>query len=260
VSWLRPLGDTGLEVSALGLGTVKLGRTEGLRHLEPFSLPDEKSAARLLDRARELGVNLLDTAPAYGTSEERLGRLLRDRRGDWILCTKVGEEFEDGRSRFDFSAAHTRRSVERSLRRLATDVLDIVLVHSDGDDLARLEGGALATLRDMQGEGLVRAVGVSTKTRSGGLATAAACDVVMPTYSLASREEEPVLDACAAGTCAALVKKALSSGHLGEDPAGFLHDSLGLALGHPGTTAVVVGTLSPAHLEQNVAIARGIVG
>jgi aryl-alcohol dehydrogenase-like predicted oxidoreductase len=100
-------------------------------------------------------MNLLDTAPAYGESEERLGRLLRRCRRDWVIVTKVGEEFQDGKSRFDFSAAATRASVERSLRRLGVDALDAVLIHSSGDDLHILEReGVLPVLLDLQRGGL----------------------------------------------------------------------------------------------------------
>ena len=91
MSWLRPLGRTGLQVSALGLGTVKLGRNQDVKYPRAFELPDDRSAAALLDRARGLGINLLDTAPAYGSSEERLGGLLAGQREHWIICSKVGE-------------------------------------------------------------------------------------------------------------------------------------------------------------------------
>ena len=95
--------------------------------------------------ARDLGINLIDTAPAYGRSEERLGPLLRGQRQDWVIVSKVGEEFADGLSRHDFSAAHTRMSVERSLQRLETDFIDLVLVHSDGNDMAILETAKRST-------------------------------------------------------------------------------------------------------------------
>lgn len=100
---LRPLGSTGLLVSPLGLGTVKLGRDQGVKYPSGFRIPDDTEAAALLDQARALGINLIDTAPAYGRSEERLGPLLAGQRDAWVIVSKVGEEFEDGQSRFDFS-------------------------------------------------------------------------------------------------------------------------------------------------------------
>ena len=72
-------------------------------------LPSDGRVRELLARARECGVNLIDTAPAYGTSEERLGALLDDRER-WVIVTKAGEEFADGRSHFDFSPEAIIRS------------------------------------------------------------------------------------------------------------------------------------------------------
>ena len=106
----RSLGSTGMTVSILGLGTVKLGRREGVRYPAPFELPTDAEAARLLDTARALGINLIDTAPAYGTSEARLGTLLRNQRNDWLLCTKVGETFANGTSTYDFSPEQVQHS------------------------------------------------------------------------------------------------------------------------------------------------------
>nr|BFE91955.1 hypothetical protein GCM10020185_24910 [Pseudomonas brassicacearum subsp. brassicacearum] len=114
----------------------------------------------LLKLARDLGINLIDTAPAYGRSEERLGPLLRGQRQDWVIVSKVGEEFSDGQSRHDFSAAHTRFSVERSLKRLETDYIDLVLVHSDGNDLAILNDSEVyPTLAALKREGKIGGFG-----------------------------------------------------------------------------------------------------
>ena len=115
---LREIADTGCRISALGLGTVKFGRNEQVKYPKGFELPDDATIAALLAIAREHGVNLLDTAPAYGSSEERLGRLLVGQRQQWVICTKVGESFQDGRSSFDFSASAVEASIQRSLRRL----------------------------------------------------------------------------------------------------------------------------------------------
>jgi diketogulonate reductase-like aldo/keto reductase len=73
---LRPLGKTGLMVSALGLGTVALGRSEGLKYPKPVRIPSDDEVITLLSTAADLNVRLIDTAPAYGTSEERMGVLL----------------------------------------------------------------------------------------------------------------------------------------------------------------------------------------
>ena len=184
----RPLGNTGLIVSPLGLGTVKLGRDQGVKYPNGFTIPDDAAARALLDQARALGINLIDTAPAYGVSEQRLGPLLRGQREDWVIVSKVGEEFENGQSRFDFSPAHTRLSVERSLQRLETDRIDLVLVHSDGNDLAILQSsGVYETLAELKREGKLRAFGLSGKTVEGGLLALERGDCAMVTYNLAEQ-------------------------------------------------------------------------
>ena len=257
MNWMRPLGSTGMEVSALGLGTVKLGRDQGVRYPRGFTIPDDRTAAALLAQASDLGINLIDTAPAYGNSEVRLGKLLAGQRHRWLICSKVGEEFDDGHSRFDFSPEHTRLSVHRSLRRLNTDVIDIMLIHSDGNDLHIIEQlGTLQALQQLKQEGLIRAFGMSTKTVAGGQAAAAICDVVMLTYNLQQREEAPVLEACARLHRGTLVKKVLASGHLAPGYENPIQASMDLVLGHPGTSAAVVGTITPAHLQANVTAVR----
>jgi aryl-alcohol dehydrogenase-like predicted oxidoreductase len=244
----RAFGSTGIDISVLGLGTVKLGRNQGVKYPQQFEIPDDASAAALIAQAKELGINLIDTAPAYGNSEERLGQLLKGQRRDWIICTKVGEEFDDGVSRFDFSAAHTRFSIERSLRSLRTDALDIVLVHSDGNDLDLIHrSDVLETLAHCKQQGLIRAYGVSTKTVAGGIAAAQHSDGVMATYNSAHADELPVLDFCAQHGKGVLIKKALASGHVGSAA-----DSLRLVLAHAGVSSAIVGTINPQHLLANI--------
>ncbi|UAW99975.1 aldo/keto reductase [Halopseudomonas nanhaiensis] len=256
----RSLGSTGMQVSPLGLGTVKLGRNQGVKYPQAFQLPSDQDARELIALARELGINLIDTAPAYGTSESRLGPLLAGQRHHWILCSKVGEEFDDGASRFDFSAAHTRLSVERSLRRLQTDYLDLVLLHSDGNDLAALDQGAFDMLEQLKREGLIRAFGLSGKTVEGGIAALQRSDCAMVTYNLREQAERPVLDFALAHHKGILIKKALASGHLCEDGADPVQEGLRLVLEHPAVASAIVGTINRQHLTNNVAAVLAVLG
>ena len=253
----RTLGQTGMEVSCLGLGTVKFGRNQDVKYAGNFALPEDRQISALLDKAKDAGINLIDTAPAYGSSEQRLGRLLRGRE-NWIICTKVGEEFTNGKSFFDFTAEHTRRSVERSLRNIATDYLDIVLIHSDGRDDHILEStDCLSTLLAMKQEGLIRAIGMSTKTVSGGLKAVDLTDVVMVTYNLTMQDDATVIDSALAKNKGVMIKKALNSGHACSSTSDGARASLEFALQRAGVSTVIIGTINPAHLAANVAAAEG---
>lgn len=257
----RQLGSTDIRISPIGLGTVKLGRDQGVKYPTGFRIPDDADALKLLATAQDLGINLIDTAPAYGRSEERLGYLLKGQRQDWVICSKVGEEFENGESHFDFSPEHTARSIERSLKRLGTDYIDIVLIHSDGNDMDIINHhGTLDALAECKRRGQVGAIGMSTKTVEGGLAAAEKSDVVMVTYNLQEQADAVVLDYCAENNKGALIKKALASGHAcadGEDP---VKKSFELIFSHPGTGGIIVGTINPIHLCNNVLAVESILG
>ncbi|MCC7304641.1 MAG: aldo/keto reductase [Alphaproteobacteria bacterium] len=246
------LGQTGILVSRLGLGTVKFGRNEGVKYPQAFDLPEDYTLLHLLSVAKELGINVLDTAPAYGLAEERLGKLLQGQRHEWVIASKAGEEFENGKSSYNFTPDHFSISLERSLKRLQTDYLDVLLIHSDGNDLKILsDEKLLAKLGDFKKQGMVRAVGASTKTVEGGLKVAELLDVVMCTYNPAHTEEKPVLDYAAQNKKGILLKKALQSGHSTDIPA-----VMDFAFSHPAVSSVITGTINPEHLRQNVQAAR----
>lgn len=244
----RVLGDTGIRVSPVALGTVKFGRNTDIKYPTSFELPDDRHLARLIDAARELGINLLDTAPAYGSSEFRLGRLLRGQRNQWLISTKVGEQYIDGESIFDYSAAATRASLEHSLQSLDTDYLDIVLVHSNGEDLNIINhSDVLAVLAEFKEKGIIRCFGVSTKTVEGGLAALEQCDLAMVTCNLDDRSQLPVLEKAAQTNKGIMVKKALGSGHIRD-----ARQSIEFVLAQPAVSTIVVGTIDPDHLRHNV--------
>lgn len=251
---LRQLGSTGIQVSPLGLGTVKFGRNQQVKYPKPFELPSDAELVALLELARELGINLLDTAPAYGLAQQRLGRLLPGPRQDWVIISKVGEYFENGQSRFDFSYQGSLAQVEASLNTLNTDYLDAVLIHSDGNDLEVLEQGVVQALEDLKARGLIRAHGMSSKGVAGGLATVERLDLVMASFSPTNQEERPVLEAAARLNKGVLIKKALQSGHI-PGPEG-VRQAMDCVFSQPGVSSLILGTINPAHLRANVASAR----
>ena len=174
-------------------------------------------------------------------------------RNQWVICSKVGEEFENGESRFDFSPEHIRFSVERSLKRLNTDAIEMMLVHSNGEDVNIIEqSGCLEVLADLKKEGKILASGMSTKTVEGGILALKHSDIAMVTYNLNEQDEKPVLDYALEHNKGILIKKALASGHAcldGNDP---VFESMKLVFSHPAVSSAIVGTINPNHLRQNI--------
>lgn len=154
-----PLGRTGLLVSRVGLGCSALGGVYGA--------VAEDEAIATVHAALEAGINLFDTAPAYGStrSERVLGKALRGLPRDaFVVSTKAGKlTSEDGRDSFDYSEAAIRRSVDESRERLGLERLDVVHLHDfdyeDGRHLEQALAEGLPTLRALQAEGVVGAVG-----------------------------------------------------------------------------------------------------
>lgn len=257
----REMGSTGIEISVLGLGTVKLGRDQEVKYPTGFVIPDDKAVVELLALTKELGINFIDTAPAYGNSEERLGQLMPN-SNDWVIMTKVGEIFENGKSTFDFSAGHTRMSVERSLKRLKREYLDMVLVHSNGDDMNIIKNeGALEELDKLKQQGLIRAYGMSTKTVEGGTWIVENTDVVMATLNLSDDHDLPVIKRAHELKKGVIIKKGLQSGHADKSAGGSgIEEAFKYVFGHQGVSSMIVGTINPAHLKQNVDVVNRVFG
>ena len=238
--------------SALGLGTVKFGRNWSTKYPggDGFALPTDREVEGLLDTALECGITVLDTAPAYGTSEERLGKLLGARRREVFLITKTGEEFVDHKSEYCFTAAHTRMSVERSLRRLKTDFLDCVLCHSSSNDVEVItRTDVLETLARLKETGKIGTFGASTYTIEGGRRAVDLCDAVMVAYNRAYTGERAVIDHARANRKMVFVKKGLASGHIGN--LGDVSENIRFILDTPGVTTLVFGSLDPDNIRAN---------
>lgn len=255
----RLFAATGDMVSVLGFGTVKFGRNTGVKYPggDGFDLPDDARINSILDLCIDNGINLIDTAPAYGVSEERLGQIMGARRDKFFLVTKTGEEFDGQNSSYIFTRDHTVMSVERSLTRLRTDVLDCVLVHSNRDDLNVIEQtDVLPTLARMKEAGKIRSFGVSTYTVDGGKKAVDLSDAVMVAYNAGYQDEKDVIAYAAEKGRAVLVKKGLASGHIAN--LGDLGGNMRYVTETPGVTSLVFGSLNPHNILSNInALTKG---
>jgi len=248
-----PFGQSSLATSPLGIGTVKWGRTEGLKHA-PFSLPNDATLHQLLDTAEAAGINVLDSAPAYGLAESRLGSLLASRPNRFHVFTKAGESFSHGASHWDFSESAIRRSIENSLRLLRTDCLDAVTLHCPRHDLSILsQSDAPTTLTSLKSEGKIHLAGFSVMSLDAGLLAVPHFDYLMVAWNPGFLEHQPVIEAAALARKGILLKKVLSSGSFtSASPA----DSLRAALHLPGNPVILAGTINPHHLHDNIAALR----
>ncbi|HEY3082640.1 MAG TPA: aldo/keto reductase [Chloroflexota bacterium] len=152
----RPLGDTGLTVSAIGFGCWEMG---GLH----YGGTDDDEVTQAVHRAMELGVTLFDTAPNYGFggSEQVLGRALKGRRRDVVLVSKTCISWDPVTltSKFDGRYSTVKRLNEESLQRLGTDYLDLLLIHWPDPETPIEE--TMKALEELRQEGKARHIGVS---------------------------------------------------------------------------------------------------
>src|SRR6478672_982947 len=149
----RTLGRTGVKVSPYALGTLMLGAEMGN--------PDHDDSIRIIHKALDAGINLVDTADAYGqgASEVVVGKALKGRRDDVVLATKVSRPMGDDLNHQGGSRRWIMTAVENSLRRLQTDHIDLYQIHRPDPDTDI--GETLSALTDLVRSGKVRAVGSS---------------------------------------------------------------------------------------------------
>lgn len=146
----RTVGRSGLKVSPLCLGTMMFG-----------GATDEATAERIVARAREAGVNFVDTADVYcdGASEEIVGRAIAAARDDWVLASKLANPMGEGPNRRGLSRKWILQAAEASLRRLGTDYLDIYYLHKE--DHATPLAETVSAIGQLVRDGKVRYFGVS---------------------------------------------------------------------------------------------------
>ncbi len=166
-------GRTGLKVSRVAFGAGPIG----------YLGSDQEQAGKLLNLLLDQGVNVIDTAAAYMGSEDLIGKAVGHRRNDFVLVSKCGRKV-DGVAGEDWSARLVTETVDRSLRRLGTDHLDVMLLHSC--DLAVLKRGeALGALLRAKEAGKIRFAGYSGDNEAATFAVAQpGVDVLMCSANL----------------------------------------------------------------------------
>jgi aryl-alcohol dehydrogenase-like predicted oxidoreductase len=283
----RALGRTGTNVTMLGYGAMELrGRPRGPE------ISDE-DAGRLLNAVLDGGVNLIDTSPDYGRSEELIGTHVGHRRDEFFLASKCGCPTEFPADvpppyPHDYSQGNVRADVEQSLRRLRTDHLDLVQVHMSPSRATLEENHTVEALRELRAEGKLRFIGMS------GILPDLPDHIAMNVfdafqipYSAVQRDHEDLITEAAAKGAGTLVRGGAARGAASEEKnwtVGPLTQNPGVGqrnwetsgiedliaqagigkqefilrftLSHPALSSAIVGTANRDHLRGNVAIAE----
>jgi len=272
----RVLGRTGLRVSELGFGAWEIGWTR----------PEEgEEVGRLLNRALDLGINFVDSSAAYRWSEELIAKYIGHRRSEFIFATKCGSwrvQQPDGEwiQTLDYSAKAIEPQIDRSLKRLGTDYLDIIQLHSPSfEDVAH--GDGLDGLKKAQQAGKVRFISISADGDAARKAIEIGdYDTLQLSYNIL--EQGPgadIIPAARAKDMGIIVKNPIANA-LYEQPrpsgsSAALWDraqtllapevtvdgsrvatALRWLLADPNVHTAIVGTTNLRHLEENVAAAE----
>jgi aryl-alcohol dehydrogenase-like predicted oxidoreductase len=272
------LGRTGVTVSKLGFGAMELRS----RNLDPTEVE------RLLNTVLDVGINLVDTSPDYGASEDHIGRAISHRRNEYFLASKcgcpigesVGESGPAGREHV-FTRENVRAGVEQSLRRMQTDHLDLVQFHMSPSPSTLAEDDAVAELQTLRDEGKVRFLGISgTLPHLPEQIAMGVFDAFQIPYSAVEREHEDAITAAASAGAGTIIRGGVARGFpeprtdyperyqqmirarnerfeqtdigdlLGEmTPMEFM---LRFTISHPDMHTTIVGTKNTDHLAANV--------
>jgi aryl-alcohol dehydrogenase-like predicted oxidoreductase len=282
----RILGRTHANVTILGYGAMELrGEPRGPR-------VEDDHAGKVLNAVLDGGITLIDTSPDYGHSEELIGRFVSHRRDEFFLASKCGCPLDippDAPAPYahDYSPANVRAAVERSLKRLRTDRLDLVQVHMSPSVEQLRENQTVETLQALQAEGKIRFIGMSgILPHLPGQIALGVFDAFQIPYSAVQRDHEDLIDDAVKAGAGTLIRGGAARGATSEEknwttgplsqPAGVGKDNwekaglddllagsglsrheftLRFTLSHPGLSTTIVGTSNLAHLKSNLEIA-----
>ncbi|KGE17222.1 aldo/keto reductase [Paenibacillus wynnii] len=262
----RKYGNTDMDVSILGFGGAEIGSS------------DEQTVDRLLGGALDAGLNLIDTAECYGNSEELIGKALAGRRNDYYLFTKCGHSA--GLEYPDWDLLLLEKSIDRSLKRLNTDYVDMIHLHSCREEVLR-EGGVIEVLQRAKQAGKTRYIGYSGDRNDALYAVQTGLfDSLEISINIADQEAiELTLDEAIKRNMGVTAKRPIANAawthetmnetdypfiywnRLRDLRYGFLADhqkgvetALRFTLSTPGVHTAIVGTNNPDRWQQNAAL------
>ena len=263
------MGKTDMEASVLGFGGSEIG----------YQQASPRTVARLLAGALDAGLNVIDTAECYEDSEELIGKALGERRREVYLFSKCGHARAEARS--DWRPGALLRSIERSLRRLATDHLDLIQLHSCGLEVLQ-RGDAITALESARSRGWTRYIGYSGDGEAARWAVESGrFDTLQTSVSIADQEAiELTLPAARTAGLGVIAKRPLANvaWRYARKPAEAYYQeywerlrkldypflpgkgdaavktALRFTLGVPGVHTAIVGTTKPDRWRQNAAL------
>jgi aryl-alcohol dehydrogenase-like predicted oxidoreductase len=272
----RQFGRTGLSVSILGFGAAPIG----------FLATEKQEVSAVLNYLLDNGLNLIDTAAMYAGSEEAIGEAIGHRRSDYVLVSKCGQTSSDLPGR-DWSPEVIAATIDRALRRLRTDHLDVMLLHSCSIDVLQ-KGDAVGALAVARDAGKIRFAGYSGDNETGAYAaTLSDIAVIETSINICDQSNiDTVLPAARANDAGVIAKRPIanSAWRGSSNLPGFYQEyarpyvdrfaamdlrlddfapytewsqiALQFTLSQPGVSAAIVGTTKVANARRNIEAAN----
>jgi aryl-alcohol dehydrogenase-like predicted oxidoreductase len=273
----RELGRTGLQVTMLGYGAMELRGAPRGRDVT------ETQAETILNAVLDAGINYIDTSIDYGLSEGRIGRYIAERRSEYYLASKCGCLVSAApvprgqRNSHVFTRDNILAGVEQSLARMHTDHLDVLQFHASPSRQTLEEHGAVEAVLELKQAGTVRFIGMSsTFPNLSDHIAMGVFDVFQIPYSAVQREHEAVITAAAEAGAGIVIRGGAAKGapaegkqagmqwerwqqaHLDDLLSGMtsMEFILRFTFTHPDMDTNIVGTVNPAHLQDNLNVLR----
>jgi aryl-alcohol dehydrogenase-like predicted oxidoreductase len=264
----RQLGKTDMLVSRLGAGLSEIG----------YGGIDTQRAAEVLNNALDLGINFLDTAACYLVSEEFVGQTVAHRRSEYYLATKAGH-VAGGYEGQAWTAKTISDSIDRSLKRMKTDYLDLVQLHSCSLEVLE-KGEAIETLQKAQKEGKTRYIGYSGDNEAAIWAVNSGLfDTLQTSFNLVEQKARHTLfDTVKEKNIGLIIKRPIANsawgaasspssyadgyferaqklrelGPIDNEPADRILLALGFTFAHDAVDVAIVGTKTPNYVKANI--------